>query len=117
MSIPKLQLKESKKGDFSILALSGELDAKTTPEFKAHLDKMIQGGSRKVILDCSELSYIASAGIGAMNASLKSIQAMGGGLCLAKVQKQIRDTLDLMYFTKKVKLYGTVDEAISAFGS
>lgn len=115
MSIANLKITESSQGSITILTLNGELDAKTAPEFRTTLDNLISAGKNKIICDCKALSYVASAGIGVMNAIQKSLTSKSGELILISVQKEIRDTMDLMYFTKKVRLYGSLEEAIKAF--
>jgi anti-sigma B factor antagonist len=115
MSTPILKITESKMGSVIVLTLSGELDAKTAPDFRTQLDAYIAAGSSKIVCDCKNLTYVASAGIGVMNAVLKAAAAKSGELKLASVTKDILDTMELMYFTKKVKIYGTVEEAVQSF--
>lgn len=115
MSTPTLKITESKIGNVIVLALTGELDAKTAPDFRTQLDAHIAAGFPKIVCDCKNLTYVASAGIGVMNAILKSASAKSGELKLASVNKDIRDTMELMYFTKKVKIYGSVEEAVQNF--
>ncbi|WCL50499.1 STAS domain-containing protein [Leptospira sp. GIMC2001] len=111
-----LKITETKKNNITILSLSGELDAKTAPDFRTTLDNLIAAGSVKIVCECQELTYVASAGIGVMNAIQKNAMGKSGEMILVGVQKEIRDTMELMYFTKKVRLLGTVDEAIAALG-
>jgi len=115
MSAASLSVKESSQGAITILTLNGELDAKTAPEFRAKLDALASAGKVKIICDCKDLSYVASAGIGVMNAVQKTLTSQSGELILIAVKKEIRDTMELMYFTKKVRLFGSIEEAAPAF--
>ena len=115
MSVANLKITESSKNSITILTLDGELDAKTAPDFRTTLDNLIASGKNRIICDCQALSYVASAGIGVMNAIQKTLTSKSGALILMSVQKEIRDTMELMYFTKKVRLYGSLEEAIQAF--
>ncbi|MCZ8237939.1 MAG: STAS domain-containing protein [Leptospiraceae bacterium] len=115
MAAANLSVKESNQGAITILSLNGELDAKTAPEFRAKLDSLASAGKVKIICDCKDLSYVASAGIGVMNAIQKTLVSHSGELILIAVKKEIRDTMDLMYFTKKVRLFGSIEEASAAF--
>jgi anti-sigma B factor antagonist len=110
-----LKINQSSAGKVVILALNGELDAKTAPDFRTQLDKLIEAGSVNLVLDCKGLSYVASAGIGTLNAILKTATSKNGELVLSNVQKDIKDTMELMYFTKKVKIFSTTEEAIQKF--
>jgi len=96
------------------LTLSGEIDAKTAPELKTAIETLITAGSVRIVLDFTAISYISSAGIGVLNATLGAARAKGGDMALAGVSKTVRDTLDVMYFTKKISVLGSVPEAVKA---
>ncbi len=115
MSQSLLKINQSSVGKVIVLALKGELDAKTAPDFRTQLDKLIEAGSINFVLDCKDLSYVASAGIGTLNAVLKVATSKNGELVLSNVQKDIKDTMELMYFTKKVKIFSSTEEAIQNF--
>lgn len=115
MAQPILKISESKQGNVLVLALSGELDAKTAPDLRTHLDNSIQAGAIRVVLDCKSLTYVASAGIGTLNAVQKALVQKSGQMVLCHVAKDIKDTMDLMYFTKKVKVFPGLEEALQAF--
>ncbi|HNR89660.1 MAG TPA: STAS domain-containing protein [Spirochaetota bacterium] len=113
MAEPTLTLKDMTQGAVSVLAIAGELDAKTAPQLKAKLDAIVAGGVVKIVCDCAGLKYISSAGIGVLNAALSACKAKGGDIALAGVSKQIKDTLDVMYFTKKVRLFQKIADAVN----
>ena len=107
MSNAALTIEEKRIGEKAILALMGELDAKTTPTLKAKLDALLAGGVKHLLVDCGRLTYVASAGIGALNAALKTLKDNGGKLILSALTNEVRDTMDLMFFTKRVQTYPT----------
>ncbi|TGL56702.1 anti-sigma factor antagonist [Leptospira ognonensis] len=111
----KLTIVEKKSGNPSILQITGEIDAKTAPDLKLQLELLIGNGITNVILDFTSLTYISSAGIGVLSATLKYLKEKSGDLVLCNLSKEVKDTLDLMYFTKKVKVFPSVDGALANF--
>jgi anti-sigma B factor antagonist len=111
----KLTIKETKSGNPFVVQLTGEIDAKTAPDLKLQLELMIGNGATKIILDMSTLTYISSAGIGVLNATLKFLKDKSGDIVLCGLSKEVKDTLDLMYFTKKVKIFSNVEGALASF--
>ncbi|MCS6972367.1 MAG: STAS domain-containing protein, partial [Leptospiraceae bacterium] len=88
-----------------------ELDAKTTPALKQKLELLLSQGITGIVIDCAGLTYIASAGIGAINATFKALQEKGGKLVLSgPLSQQVRDTMDLLYLTKRVPVYNSAAE-------
>ena len=107
-----LKLNETISKGICILEIGGELDANTSPSLMQKFESIISKGQIKIVCDCSNLDYISSAGIGVLNATLNKINSKGGNLVLSCVNKLIKDTLNLMYFTKKVRIYKSNQDAM-----
>lgn len=114
MAEAELIINESVRDGKCLLALSGDIDAKTAPLLREAIEKAVSGGKYFIVLDFMKVSYISSAGIGVLNATLGLAKGKGGDIVLSGVGKVIRDTLEVMYFTKKVRLFPGVEEAIKA---
>jgi len=111
----KLTIVEKKSGNPVVVQLTGEIDAKTAPDLKLQLELMIGNGGTNFVLDMAGLTYISSAGIGVLSAILKFLKEKAGDIVLCNLTKEVKDTLDLMYFTKKVKVFANVEGAIASF--
>lgn len=110
MADAQIQINEKLNGKKAVIAIAGELDAKTTPALKAKLDELLGKGIDGLLIDCAGLTYVASAGIGALNAALKSLKDKGGKMALSSLSKEVRDTMDLMFFTKRVAVFANAAE-------
>ena len=109
-----LKLSEAIKGDVCVIKIAGEMDAHTSPAIKDHIEKKANTGIAKFVFDFAELSYISSAGIGVLNATLNIVKAKNGKMSIANANKAVWDTLDVMYFTKKVPIQKDIESAIKA---
>lgn len=69
------------------IVCSGRLDAAQCDKAQAFLDSVAQPGT----LDCAELEYISSAGLGALLKTQKRLMAAGGGLELINVNHHVHD--------------------------
>jgi anti-sigma B factor antagonist len=112
MSEAQLSIAEKNEKGVCVISITGDIDAHTAPALKSAIDKAISSGKIKIVFDFSKLNYISSAGIGVFNAALNDIKGKSGSMGIANANKVIEDTLDVMYFTRKVRLYLTVDDAI-----
>ena len=52
--------------EVTVVMFKGNLDTGTAPEAQAKLDELMATGTTKLLVDCSELDYISSAGLGVM---------------------------------------------------
>ena len=69
------------------VVLNGRLDAAQAPAAQSFLDQ-VQG---VVTLDCGQLEYISSAGLGVLLKTQKRLLAAGGKLRLAGLKPHLRD--------------------------
>ena len=54
-----------KVGDVQIVHLRGRLDLTAAAEFGAFLQAIISEGGIKIVMDCRDLQYVSSSGLGA----------------------------------------------------
>lgn len=75
------------QADNGIVVMKGRLDAAQREKAQAFLD----GLNESVTLDCGELEYISSAGLGVLLKTQKRLLAQGGKLRLVRVNSHLRD--------------------------
>lgn len=107
-----LNIMEESSGGAYIISLFGDIDAHTAPTFRESIEKNIAAGNVFIVFDFSGLNYISSAGIGVLNAALHSLKEKGGKMSIACANKVVYDTLDVMYFTKKITVRNDIDSSI-----
>ena len=74
-------------GPNGTIVVAGRLDAAQSPAAQSFLDK-VQGTAT---LDCSQLEYISSAGLGVLLKTQKRLLASGGKLRLSGLKPHLRD--------------------------
>jgi anti-sigma B factor antagonist len=74
-------------GSDGVIVVAGRLDAAQAPAAQAFLDRV--GGT--VTLECSQLEYVSSAGLGVLLKTQKRLMAASGGLRLAGLNRHVRD--------------------------
>jgi len=107
-----LKITEKSSGGACIIVPAGDIDAHTASSFKESIDKNITAGNVRIVFDFSGLNYISSAGIGVLNAALHTLKGKGGKMSIACANKTVYDTLDVMYFTKKVPVRDDLNNSI-----
>lgn len=102
MGEPLLKITEKTQDGVCVITLTGDIDAYTAPSFKDAIDKVFSAKKFRIVFDFANVNYISSAAIGVLNAALHTIKSNDGKMSIACAGKTVRDTLDVMYFTKKV---------------
>lgn len=103
------------EGGVTVLRLVGRLDGLSSPQLHDVLEKLINAGLRRVILDCGKLSYVSSAGIGTLITLHRRMDAAGGQVKIAGATGAVFEVLELMNLGTILKLYSDVGQARLAF--
>ena len=106
---------ETPAGDARVLALAGELDAHTAPEFEAALARALADGHARLIADGADLEYVSSAGLGVFMQFLEPARAAGGDLVIAALPERVYDVFDLLGFPALFAFEPTVEAAAARF--
>ncbi len=104
------------EGDTAVVAINGKLDMVTAAEFRSKVDEALAGGAKRAIVDMAELSYMSSAGIGALTAIAIQFQKAGGELRVANVQPNVQKIIEICGIGKMVRVHASVAEALAAQG-
>ena len=81
-----------------VAVLTGELDTASAAETEAALKPLFESTGKDLVIDCSNLEYIASSGIRILVNLLKAAKAKGDQVVLKNVNEVIRDVLELTGF-------------------
>lgn len=81
-----------------IAVLSGELDTASAPETETALQPLLNSRGKEVVIDCTDLEYIASSGLRILLGILKEAKASGSRVVLKNVNEMIRDVLEITGF-------------------
>ena len=101
--------------DVLVLELTGRLDEKASEFLFDCLDGHIKHGRSKLILDCTELEHIVSAGLGTLVRIHFRLKDKGGHVQLVGVKGVVADILKLVHFEKLFHMHDSVEEAVASF--
>lgn len=114
MAGPNLDIHVEPRDDVTLVSLNGPVDSATFDQFKQTLDPLCKGGGIKLVLNCRNLSYMNSKGIGLLASLHRSALINMGNIVLACLNHKIVKTLDLLGLGKRLKIFEDVDEAIAS---
>jgi anti-anti-sigma factor len=103
-------------GDSLIFELRGYIDAHTVLEFERAIQTFIDNGTRKIVLDIGGLSYISSAGIGAMMGMARKLTQTKGDMVLLNPTHKVFAILDGLGFTRIFKISDNLPDALEKVG-
>ncbi len=94
----------------------GRIDSATAPQLQEALNKLIEAGNFKLVLDLNQVDFISSAGLWVLvNAQKKCKRFNRGELVLASIPPCIHDALDLAGFIPYFKVFENTAQAVGRF--
>ncbi|MBD3617507.1 MAG: STAS domain-containing protein [Gracilimonas sp.] len=99
----------------SILDISGELDAHTASHLENALKSLIDKESYAIVVNCSGLDYIASAGLGVFMAYIEDVRSLGGDIKLTNMNDRVYNVFDLLGFPTLYDILEDEKEALESF--
>jgi anti-sigma B factor antagonist len=102
-------------GDILAIMLRGNLDSASTPEFESVVNKHLEGGHSKIIIDCRYLGYLSSMAIGSLVALQTRLRRRGGAVKLAALQGPAMQVIRAVRLDKLLDLYGDLEFARQSF--
>ncbi len=103
-------------GDVVLLYPNGFINAHSVRLFEAALQRAISLKQFKIVVNCASLTYIASAGLGAMMGAIEEIRSNGGDLRLASPNETVQNIFEILGFNHLYRTFSSEAEAIASFG-
>ena len=93
----------------------GFINAHTVRLFEGEIQKALDDQRFKIVVNCAELAYIASAGLGAIMGSIEEIRENGGDLRLSELNETVLNIFEILGFNHLYRIFPSEVEAIMSF--
>ena len=111
-----MDIKERVVDGVSVLDLSGKIVlGEGDGQVRDRIKDLLSDGQKKILLNLGDVTYVDSAGLGALISSYTTTKREGGQLKLVNLTKRIQD---LLAITKLITVFDTYDseqEAIESY--
>jgi len=99
----------------TLVVFAGSLDSNTSPKAQQALDGMLAAGARKMVVNCTTLDYISSAGLRVLLGTAKRLSGAGGALRLFGLNETVREVFDISGFSTILAVFATEADALKGF--
>src|ERR671926_1883245 len=103
---------EQVDGGVYVIALSGEVDLYTAPEFKQQLLDVIGKGAKEVIVDFSKTTFIDSTTLGVLVGGVKRLRPNDGQLSLVCSDRNLTKIFEITGLDRVFTIYPTRVDAV-----
>ena len=100
-----------------VLELTGSLNTDNSEYLMDCVQGHIEDGIGNIILNCADLDFISSMGLGTLIRAMARLKKQGGAIAVAGARGGVADVLSLMHLNRLLSIYDDVDEAAAALAA
>ncbi len=109
---------ETIEGGVTVAYLSGRLNVGSNLMFlEGDLKKLVEGGTKKMVVDMSGVDYVDSAGLGVLVGIAGILRTAGGEMKAAALQQRVADVFQITRLTKVIDVQPDVAAAAKSFAA
>ncbi|MFN8438780.1 MAG: STAS domain-containing protein [Cytophagales bacterium] len=93
------------------LMIQGEVDASCSIELDNEISKVLSVGVKNILIDCAELTYISSAGLGVFMAHYEDCNDAGVKMVVYNMSAKIKSVFGMLGLDQILPIKDTEEEA------
>jgi anti-sigma B factor antagonist len=106
-----IQIKRLQEDGADVLALVGEIDASSSIDLDLAIAKSVGEGFTKLLVDCTSLEYISSAGLGVFMSYIEEFKEKKMSMVLFGMNENVANTFEILGLNELLKIAKEKEEA------
>lgn len=98
-----------------VVAPGGYIDAQTCGALEEAFSSLVDRGHVKIVVDCSDLTYLSSDGIGAFVSRAREARQAGGDIKFTGLSGKAADVFETLGLKTLFQTFATEEDALTAF--
>ncbi len=98
-------------GKFHILQIQGEVDASNALALDNEIESVLSEGAKNILVDCSEMTYIASAGLGVFMSKIQDFKKNEIYFSLCSLSTNVKNAFDILGLHEFIKITESLNSA------
>jgi anti-sigma B factor antagonist len=111
----ELEVETRELDDIVLLYPHGFINAHTVRVFEGEIQKALEKRRFKIVVNCSRLVYIASAGLGAIMGAIEEVRGNGGDIRLSELNETVANIFEILGFNHLYQIFPSEVEAVLSF--
>jgi anti-sigma B factor antagonist len=109
-----VQVEDADHG-LAVLVVGGEVDYEVSPQLKVRLMKAIKAGTRRLVLDLTDVSFIDSTAIGVIAAAVERLDEVGGGsVAVVSTHEKVMQIFEITGLDNVLTVHSSREDALAA---
>lgn len=90
-----MNIEVKQQGDIQVMHCGGSLDADTVGAFKKVAYDLVGGGATRFVIDCADLTFIDSMGLGVLISLLRRVRQRNGDVKVSALSNEVKTIFEI----------------------
>ena len=104
------------RGDVVVIHARGFINAHTVRQFEQEIERAMESGRNRIVINGSGLSYIASAGLGVIMGHIEDVRAKDGDIRLTSLNETVFSIFEVLGFDQVCRVFDSEEEGVASYG-
>ena len=95
------------------LEINGEVDASSSIQLDESLGNVINSGVGKILVNCKQLNYISSAGLGVFMSYIDEVNSKNIKMAIFGLNEKVQNVFDILGLDQLLSIVSTKTEALT----
>jgi anti-sigma B factor antagonist len=102
-------------GLVAVIRFHGNLDTNSAPEGQQSLNKIIDDGGSKLLVNLAGVDFVSSAGLRILLVTAKRLGSAGGDMRISNLNEVVDEVFEMSGFSTILDVYETESQALDGF--
>ena len=94
-----------------VIRVGGDVDASSSIQLDEEFKMAIEGGDKKILIECSQLNYISSAGLGVFMSYIQDIEKEDIRLAIYGLNEKVLNVFEILGLDQLFKIESDIEKA------
>lgn len=99
-----IEISTAEDKEYVCISVGGEVDASSSIQVDSTLQKAIADGYKKIMIDCSGLNYISSAGLGVFMSYIQELEVKEISMVIFGLQEKVFHVFQILGLDQLLKI-------------
>ncbi|MEJ2004170.1 MAG: STAS domain-containing protein [Cyclobacteriaceae bacterium] len=109
-----IDIKTSPSDGYLLMKVTGEVDASSSIELDEAIKEVIDEEPRNLVVDCTDLAYISSAGLGVFMSYIEEFRKHEVSLVIFGLNAKVKNVFEILGLDQLLTICETEEEAKAA---
>jgi len=110
----RVRLAIRRQAGICVVYVEGDVDAATLHEFQERMERLLQEGDTRIVLNARGLSFANTATFGFLYYLHETLQRRGGYFLLCELSPKINRIVNMLGLARRLAVYRTEEAALAA---